>query len=1033
MKNICLKKSFICGIIVLLIGSGVVSAFYGNPSISSKPMNSGNWLYVGGNGPGNYSTIQSAIDVTNAGDTVFVYSGIYYEHVILDGSYNDRNYVTLLGENKYTTIIDGCGYSVALYFVNCHNEHISGFSVINGSVWGCRFGADGFDCYENTLSDCLIYNNLGFGLSFYGHYASAVNNYVINCEIYQNNGYGIGTEISTNGDVSNCHIQDCKIFDNSNGGIEITAHGFFISNCNVYNNNGIGIYLVASNNNNILSNNISNNNLGAVLYTSSFNNVINNTIFSNIVEGLEIQYQSNYNIIQYNKIFNQKDPSEPEGIFIQDDSCYNTISNNEISDNSLGIFVYYADYNLFIENNLIGNDISIRITTSNNNMVYHNNCINSGPFNALDYNGLNMWDNGYPSGGNYWGDYTGVDNYHGPNQDISGSDGIGDTPYISYTGKLDNYPFLNPNGWNILPTPDIVYVDDDYTSSTPGWGYDHFSSIQAGIDAVDVGGTVNVASGTYYEDIVIGKSMNLIGENAQTTILVGAGGDQILRTANYVSHVNVSNFWAKSSTITGFYPTMFVSHITFENCITSGCHYGLLSYASDYIIIKNCSFYDNTEYGIALAGTGYSEVIDCNIYSNTVGLYALLYYAYTSHDNILYHNNFYDNNQNIDDSGDNTWYNSILNQGNYYDDYTGIDANGNGIGDTPYNIPGGSNQDLYPFMNPNGWLNNPPFTPHDPMPIDYATNISLNTLLQWIGGDPDTDDNVTYDVYLGSTLPLPKVSSNQSKPWYKSQTSSYNTNYYWKIVAWDNHGLSAKGPIWRFTTCSGPINHPPNIPSNPSPPNQATSVDIDAALSWTGGDPDAGDFVFYDVYFGSMPPLEKIASNITAKSYNPGPLAYSLTYFWKVVAWDIRGLSTVGPVWYFTTMNATNNPPNKPSKPSGVTNGKIGQEYSYTTITTDPDGDQVYYLWDWGDGNNSGWLGPYNSGITTGVTHNWTIKGSYSIKVKAKDIHGNESNWSDPLPITMPFSYHMTLLQLLQRFFQRFPHTFPILRQLLRY
>jgi len=161
---------------------------------------------------------------------------------------------------------------------------------------------------------------------------------------------------------------------------------------------------------------------------------------------------------------------------------------------------------------------------------------------------------------------------------------------------------------------------------------------------------------------------------------------------------------------------------------------------------------------------------------------------------------------------------------------------------------------------------------------------------------------------------------------------------------------------------------------------------------------------------------------------------------------DIQGSDGIGDVPYdvpegtnqdkyplMKPWNISNDPPDKPNQPSGETNGKIGRQYFYTTNTTDPDGDQVYYLWDWGDGSTSIWFGPYDSGITFNTHHNWTIKGSYSIKVKAKDIYGNESVWSDPLPITMPFSYHMTLLQLLQRFFQRFPHTFPILRQLLRY
>jgi len=129
----------------------------------------------------------------------------------------------------------------------------------------------------------------------------------------------------------------------------------------------------------------------------------------------------------------------------------------------------------------------------------------------------------------------------------------------------------------------------------------------------------------------------------------------------------------------------------------------------------------------------------------------------------------------------------------------------------------------------------------------------------------------------------------------------------------------------------------------------------------------------------------------------------------------------------------TNDPPAKPNTPSGQKNGKVGQEYSYTTSTTDPDGDKVYYLWDWGDGTNSGWLGPYNSGDIISATHKWSVKGSYSTKVKAKDIYGKESVWSDPLPITMPYIYKPPLLRFLELLFQRFPNAFPILRQLLGY
>ena len=99
-----------------------------------------------------------------------------------------------------------------------------------------------------------------------------------------------------------------------------------------------------------------------------------------------------------------------------------------------------------------------------------------------------------------------------------------------------------------------------------------------------------------------------------------------------------------------------------------------------------------------------------------------------------------------------------------------------------------------------------------------------------------------------------------------------------------------------------------------------------------------------------------------------------------------------------------NYPPDKPDRPSGETNGKIKVEYNYTTKTSDANGDQVWYWWDWGDGTNSSWLGPFASNTTASANHTWTKKGSYAIKVKAKDISRDESPWSDPLAVSMPLN-----------------------------
>ena len=97
----------------------------------------------------------------------------------------------------------------------------------------------------------------------------------------------------------------------------------------------------------------------------------------------------------------------------------------------------------------------------------------------------------------------------------------------------------------------------------------------------------------------------------------------------------------------------------------------------------------------------------------------------------------------------------------------------------------------------------------------------------------------------------------------------------------------------------------------------------------------------------------------------------------------------------------------KPSDPplvptiDGPTSGTVQIDYNYTFITTDPDGDNVSYKVDWGDDSSSGWVGPYPSGESITLSHNWSISGNYSITAKAMDLYYVQSNWSDPFVVSI--------------------------------
>ena len=133
-----------------------------------------------------------------------------------------------------------------------------------------------------------------------------------------------------------------------------------------------------------------------------------------------------------------------QGIYLSK-STGNTISRNFVSSSYwVGIFLLHSSIdNTVINNTVIQNGEGIGAVWSDNNRIYHNNIMENSQ-QAEDYRTTSEWDNGYPSGGNYWSDYTGIDLMRGPNQDQPGNDGIGDTPYMIDGDSIDRYPLMFP-------------------------------------------------------------------------------------------------------------------------------------------------------------------------------------------------------------------------------------------------------------------------------------------------------------------------------------------------------------------------------------------------------------------------------------------------------------------------------------------------------------------------------------------------------------------------------------------------------------
>jgi len=406
-----------------------------------------------------FNRIQYGINEVE-GSTVYVYSGTYYENIAIDKTIN------LTGEDRNTTIINGSRGTYSTVNISVHSVNLSGFTIeniwVNGDI-GILIHSN-----NNIISENNFVGNGDEGITIWG------NNNTVSENIFDNNGDGInvndffggGTNNMIYGNIISNSTDDSICFYGGNN--NNVSENILIDNgdCGIFVND-------YSYQNTFYGNNISNNQDGIRLYYSSNNTISNNNISENEAQGLRLT-QSSFNMICENRITQNID----DGIALNHASNNNTVINNYIAVNvDDGIQIYESNNNLILKNKIIENiETGIQITeNSNNNQLYHNNIEN----NTLQANDLcnNYWDNGYPSGGNYWSDYTGDDLYSGSNQDIPGSDGIGDTPYnIPGGSNQDLYPCMEPNGWinsppNIpdKPSGEIIVlagVEHTYTTST---------------------------------------------------------------------------------------------------------------------------------------------------------------------------------------------------------------------------------------------------------------------------------------------------------------------------------------------------------------------------------------------------------------------------------------------------------------------------------------------------------------------------------------------------------------------------------------
>ena len=201
---------------------------------------------------------------------------------------------------------------------------------------------------------------------------------------------------------------------------------------------GTGIYLSGRTNVTVRNTQIKTFYYGIWLGFSSNNSISGNNIANNY-DGIWLYPSCNYNSISGNNIANNV-----YGIWLYSSCNYNSISGNNIANDVYGIGLGFSSNNSISGNNIANEGYGIRLYYSSGNMIYHNNF--SSQQVVTQDSSDNLWDDGYPSGGNYWSDYVGVDIKSGPGQNLPESDGIGDTPYVIDSDNVDHYPLMNPYG-----------------------------------------------------------------------------------------------------------------------------------------------------------------------------------------------------------------------------------------------------------------------------------------------------------------------------------------------------------------------------------------------------------------------------------------------------------------------------------------------------------------------------------------------------------------------------------------------------------
>jgi len=679
---------------------------------------------IDGGGSGNTLKINSdnsvvkGFQITKGTNGIYLDSNCKYNNINNNSILENSVGIYFFDECKYNTIDsniieNNTGDGIHLHYGSGSDDNDFNNFLDNSISFNFGDGIDiGSSCSGNVLDGNVLNENSAFGVRLFQS-----DNY-----IYLSNtvsGESIHYFYDVHGTVNNPVVFENKVLNVENAINKAKIHVYdstYVKFQNFSLKNGSNMNLCIDNSAHIIVDNCSlENEFYGLVFYSSDNNVVSNCTI----------YDSSY------------------GIYLQSYCDYNTFENNTIFDNSLeGVYLQFRNNNnYFFENDLTGNSVGFYLFDECKNNTFEKNTIenNSGDGIHLHYDGgSSREDNDFNSFlGNFVSYNTGdgidvgssCDNNYLDGNVLNGNGGFGvrlfqSDNYISLSNTVFGEPiyyFYNSHGTLSDPiiVEDKVLNVENSINKAKVYFYDS-SNITIRNFTIKNGTNMNLCidnsahiivdncflENEYYGLVFYSSDNNVI---SNCTIYDSSYG---IYLQSYCDYNTFENNFLLDNSLEGFYLQFRNENNVFVENIVSNNSVGFYLYDEcKYNIFKSNLIENNTGDGIHLhydGGSGrdnndfneiYENIIENN---NAIGLYI----GSTCDSNKIYSNNFLNNIENANDSGLNTYNEVYPIGGNFWSEYSGMDSDGDGLGDTPFNIAGGSNTDSYPLIYV--WGENPP-------------------------------------------------------------------------------------------------------------------------------------------------------------------------------------------------------------------------------------------------------------------------------------------------------------------------------------